>query len=317
MKKKIISLCLVVCLLATAIGGTLAYFTDTDRNTNEFTLGSVEIDLYETVGHKDAQGKVKMAEVEKGKGNDTNPSVKYEGVLPGDVMKKVVTVENTGDSDAYVALAIQHTHWQNFNKNIDDVYEKAPYNYGNEEMQKVTDEIFSGSGWNKLIYTKKDDGHNHGIRYYPGNVAPVDQDGSESYVGNTSTEPVLIAVDYTNMQATNTYDFGYVDNLMKYTKEEGNDATPPAGEILSQYKNYSRFGLTDNCRMWVYYLYMPANTSYELDLSVTCPTYITADNSAAFADMAIDVQAAAIQVDGFASAKEAFVELNKTTGFKY
>ncbi|MBO5298561.1 MAG: signal peptide protein, partial [Clostridia bacterium] len=30
MKKKILSLCLVVCLLATAIvGGTLAYFSDT------------------------------------------------------------------------------------------------------------------------------------------------------------------------------------------------------------------------------------------------------------------------------------------------
>ena len=38
MKKKIISLCLVVALGATAvIGGTLAYFTDTDDATNVIT----------------------------------------------------------------------------------------------------------------------------------------------------------------------------------------------------------------------------------------------------------------------------------------
>ena len=46
MKKKILVLCLVVALAATAIiGGTLAYFTDTDEETNTFTAGGVEIDL--------------------------------------------------------------------------------------------------------------------------------------------------------------------------------------------------------------------------------------------------------------------------------
>lgn len=49
MKKKIMSLCLVVALAATAvIGGTLAYFTDTDAETNVFTTGKVDIDLEET-----------------------------------------------------------------------------------------------------------------------------------------------------------------------------------------------------------------------------------------------------------------------------
>ena len=47
-KKKILSLCLIVCLLATAVvGGTLAYFTDTDAQKNVFTAGNVKIDLYE------------------------------------------------------------------------------------------------------------------------------------------------------------------------------------------------------------------------------------------------------------------------------
>ena len=49
MKKKIMSLCLVVALAANAvIGGTLAYFTDTDAEANVFTTGKVDIDLEET-----------------------------------------------------------------------------------------------------------------------------------------------------------------------------------------------------------------------------------------------------------------------------
>ena len=49
MKKKILALCLVVALAATAIvGGTLAYFTDTtDKMVNTFTVGKVDIDLSE------------------------------------------------------------------------------------------------------------------------------------------------------------------------------------------------------------------------------------------------------------------------------
>ena len=44
MKKRIISLCMVVCLLAVAIvGGTMAYFTDTDTDTNVMTMGEVSI----------------------------------------------------------------------------------------------------------------------------------------------------------------------------------------------------------------------------------------------------------------------------------
>ncbi len=48
MKKKLISLAVVVCLLAVAVvGGTLAFFTDEDVVTNTFTAGKVEITLDE------------------------------------------------------------------------------------------------------------------------------------------------------------------------------------------------------------------------------------------------------------------------------
>lgn len=49
MKKKITAIALVVCLVAVAIvGGSLAYFTDTDDATNTFTVGKVDITLTET-----------------------------------------------------------------------------------------------------------------------------------------------------------------------------------------------------------------------------------------------------------------------------
>lgn len=48
MKKKLMSICLVVALGATAIiGGTLAYFTDNEKAKNVFSVGGVDIVLEE------------------------------------------------------------------------------------------------------------------------------------------------------------------------------------------------------------------------------------------------------------------------------
>ena len=308
MKKKIISLCLVVALGATAvIGGTLAYFTDVDQNTNEFGVAGLKIDLYEKVMHVDGADKVKefgdmtfSGENAKyfyetdgvltlGKGDDTNPNFHYKDIMPGDKMTKIVTVENKEEYAAYVALAIQNPNYNDkINPNIDGYYEGKGYDAA--AMQGVTDDVWSGDGW-KLSYDKTTNGF--GIRYYPTHATPVDQDGSENYVGETDVK--LIAIDYTVWQ-TADYNVGYKDNMM------GKDGYQD-GE--------------DYARMWVYYLYLPAGESYTLDLTTTCPTYFTQENIAAFENMQIDVQAAAIQVDGFATAKDAFTELNKTYGFGF
>ena len=159
-----------------------------------------------------------------------------------------------------------------------------------DQMQQVTNDVWSGEGW-KLSYDKTTNGY--GIRYYPTHAAPVDQDGSENYVG--VEEVKLIAIDYTVWQLDDSC-VGYKDNMMgAYGYQDGEDYA----------------------RMWVYYLYLPAGESYTLDLTTTCPTYFTQENIAAFEDMQIDVQAAAIQVDGFATAKLAFTELNNTYGFDF
>ena len=83
MKKKIIALCLVIALAATAvIGGTLAYFTDTDEETNTFTLGKVKIDLMETFDEQNA--------------------VLRPGSQTTNKIEKKVWIKNTGSEKAYV-----------------------------------------------------------------------------------------------------------------------------------------------------------------------------------------------------------------------
>jgi len=55
MKKKIVAMCATVALAALAVGGTLAYFTDTDEATNTFTSGKVDITLEENFDANNAK----------------------------------------------------------------------------------------------------------------------------------------------------------------------------------------------------------------------------------------------------------------------
>ena len=88
MKRKIITLSLIVAMAATAvIGGTLAYFTDEDVENNEFTVGNVDIDLtepgWDQTGKKDA-----------------------ETVYPGEPLAKDPTVTNVGENPCFVRISV-------------------------------------------------------------------------------------------------------------------------------------------------------------------------------------------------------------------
>ena len=105
MKKKILVLCLVVALAVTAVvGGTLAYFTDTDNETNTFTAGGVKIDLIEQErdGHGGLQNftqdQVLMPIVGSAQGEKDD----LGQPVAENYIDKIVTIENTGKSGAYV-----------------------------------------------------------------------------------------------------------------------------------------------------------------------------------------------------------------------
>lgn len=85
MKKKIFAFVLCVAMLSVAVvGGTLAYFTDTDAQTNTFTLGNVAIDLFEDFNTANL---------------NLIPAVGTEEIING---VKVVDLANTIEKEVYV-----------------------------------------------------------------------------------------------------------------------------------------------------------------------------------------------------------------------
>lgn len=93
MKKKVTVIALIVALLAVLSLGTAAYFTAEDTATNVITSGSVDIKLHEMAIKEPCAEPV--------------PFENGQGVMPGSVVSKIVTVENTGSGTAWVRISIE------------------------------------------------------------------------------------------------------------------------------------------------------------------------------------------------------------------
>ena len=92
MKKKILTIALVVALVATCFAGTFAYLTDNDAQTNVFTVGNVQIDLTENFSEENAHLVPATGSAQ-------------DGTLQNGITKEVF-VTNTGKDDAYVRVHI-------------------------------------------------------------------------------------------------------------------------------------------------------------------------------------------------------------------
>lgn len=111
MKKKFLSLTVAIGLLATAaIGGTLAYFTDTEDEINVFTLGNVVIDLVEEQRNDNGDAleefkdnKVLLPIVGSAQGEKEKVGG-YNLPTAANWVDKIVTVDNEGTQDAYVRV---------------------------------------------------------------------------------------------------------------------------------------------------------------------------------------------------------------------
>lgn len=129
MKKKILALCLVVVLAITAVtGATLAYFTDTDEDTNVFAVGNIKINQFEM--QRDADGKLEAFANDKVvmpaagdpkyaegnyqfAGNGVSEELKKDLVggnqlwhAQMNAQDKFVFVENTGNNNVYYRTII-------------------------------------------------------------------------------------------------------------------------------------------------------------------------------------------------------------------
>lgn len=131
-KKKIIAVALCVCMAATAIvGGTLAYFTDTDSKTNTFTTAKVDITLKEEFEQD--------SKLVPGTSKD------------GNAVAKVVTVKNESDSEnAYVRVHIAVPSAL-VDQNLNSYNDMLHWNFKAED--------WAPKGWSlKPTYTENDNG---------------------------------------------------------------------------------------------------------------------------------------------------------------
>lgn len=93
MRKKLLGVSLIIILLSLAAYGTWAYFAGEARTTNVITTGTIDITLVETT--TDAEGN----QVEF-------PTTGISGVMPGQSVDKLVTVDNVGTGESWIRAGI-------------------------------------------------------------------------------------------------------------------------------------------------------------------------------------------------------------------
>ena len=131
MKKKVISIALVIALIAVIAVGSFAYFTDTKSATNTFTMGDVKIKLDET--------NVADPEGDRVTANTYN-------VYPGAVVTKDPVVHNVGQNAAFIRATINVENWMNFCATYYPEYDVRFPSQGYEQsLMLLVDAL--GEGW--------------------------------------------------------------------------------------------------------------------------------------------------------------------------
>lgn len=98
-KKKLFVAALAISLVAIISAGSLAWFSDSDEVTNNFYIATSEDDEPDEIFSIDVWEKTP----DEDKDQDGH---EYKDILPGDVLKKEVNVENTGYYDQYVRVTV-------------------------------------------------------------------------------------------------------------------------------------------------------------------------------------------------------------------
>lgn len=91
-KRKIFLLAMIICCVAIAAVGTLAYFTDLATAHNVITSGNVDIELHEWADRE-----------------NSIPFTDRTGIMPGTSVTKWVEVENVGSASAWVRAKVNIT----------------------------------------------------------------------------------------------------------------------------------------------------------------------------------------------------------------
>ena len=167
--RKLILILSLVLALTMSLGGTLAYLTDTDSEVNVMTVGNVIIDLVERQRNEDGDA---LEPFEQGKpllpivGSAQGAKDKFGLSTAANYVDKIVTVDNTGKSDAWVRVLIgfpkvldhdeadkMPLHWNqgnNFDANGEWTAEKDVYNWTPDFVDTMT---YDGIEYNVYSFT--------------------------------------------------------------------------------------------------------------------------------------------------------------------
>ena len=147
MKKKILALAAIAICGSVAAGGTLAYFNAKVTAHNVITSGEVQIELVE----KMSNGAELVPFPENG----------ISGAMPGTSVSKIVSVKNTGESEAWVRVGVD----AQINKNpmISAVNELLPLQVADENGNMIDVISYEFVNTDKWIH---DTDEETGVDYY-------------------------------------------------------------------------------------------------------------------------------------------------------
>lgn len=270
-KKQIVALATCVATVALSVAGaTLAYFTDKDKVNNTFTIGNIDIDLYEYAG-KNGEG---YYEDQKFQNN-----LDFSNIMPGDEMVKIPVIENTGKNAAYVRVAVQINNHKKRNNAIDEAYAEL----GQKKVQEKYEYIFNGWGINNTKVYDGIDGYTNKLR------------GSMAQRTFTTDGVTIFGIDSVRCPNANAGYQWEAWNMFQTEAERNNATLNMAKDGDGYYKN----ALNADSNLYVFYLKLEPGKSYELFQGLNVPAEFTAEQLAMFEGMKIDIYADAIQVDNF------------------
>lgn len=193
MKKKITALFLCVALAAIAIvGASLAYFTDTDNETNTFAVGNVKIDLIEQErGENGLQPFTQNKKLSPIVGSAQGEKDELGMPTAKNYVDKMVTVQNTGSEKAYIRAyfaipAALDDGYETFNAGANILHG----NFGNKIVDGTVYTTF-GAEWNWMhdgkwnYFETTMDGVNYNV-YFADYYQPV--------AANETTEQLICGV---------------------------------------------------------------------------------------------------------------------------
>lgn len=290
-KRFLLTALALVLVAAISIGGTIAFLrTGEETYSNVFTIGDdISIKLTEDTGVI-RNGETLPTTTEDGK------TISYGKVLPGDYLKKVVTVTNDGDIDAYVKVIVKLNNVVAMNAAIDDYYEDLGYT--DAAVQAMYDYIFDGWGWN---YT-----HDSASPYY-------DMRGT---ISGADMPEFVMQVDST--RTLGNYWLKGADNWFELDIENNNDSWVDAHKVNGDFSlGYYASGMKADEHLFAYYLLLPAGESTTLFKGINVPAEFTYEQLKMFENFKIDVTASAIQVDNIASGLEVGSVEHAKAAFSY